>query len=50
VLSYSGTIDDSPGDPGSVQDEFLRKVLTALGSGGSVDVPKTKAFGCTIKS
>lgn len=49
TLVYVGTIDDSPGDPGNVKAEYLRDALTAIAGGGNVAVPKTKAFGCTIK-
>lgn len=49
TLVYAGTIDDSPGDPGNVQKTYLKDVLDALQTGGNVPVPKTKAFGCTIK-
>ncbi|RMH52269.1 MAG: thioredoxin family protein [Bacteroidetes bacterium] len=49
TLVYVGTIDDSPGDPGNVQKTYLKDVLDALQAGQSVAVPKTKAFGCTIK-
>lgn len=48
-LAYVGTIDDSPGDPGNVTSEYLRQALDGLTGGGSVPLPKTKAFGCTIK-
>ena len=48
-LVYVGTIDDSPGDPGSVEAQYLRDALNAIAGGGNVGVPKTKAFGCTIK-
>jgi len=48
-LVYAGTIDDSPGDPGNVQNTYLSDVLEQLTGGGDVSVPKTKAFGCTIK-
>lgn len=49
VLVYAGTIDDSPGDPGNVQETFLRDALQAVAAGSDVAVPQTKAFGCTIK-
>jgi thiol-disulfide isomerase/thioredoxin len=49
TLVYVGTIDDSPGDAGNVTDRYLRQTLDALLGGSSVPVPKTKAFGCTIK-
>lgn len=48
-LVYVGTIDDSPGDPGNVKENYLDATLQAILSGSSVPVPKTKAFGCTIK-
>lgn len=49
TLVYTGTIDDSPGDPGNVQKTYLKDVLDALQAGQEVAVAKTKAFGCTIK-
>lgn len=48
-LVYVGTIDDSPGDPGNVQNTYLADALGALVGGGQIPVAKTKAFGCTIK-
>lgn len=48
-LVYVGTIDDSPGDPGNVKESYLKQALDAVVGGSSVPVPKTKAFGCTIK-
>lgn len=48
-LAYVGTIDDSPGDPGNVKEEYLRDALNAVLAGSEVAIPKTKAFGCTIK-
>ncbi len=49
ALVYVGTIDDSPGDPGSVEEQYLRAALNAVGNGSNVAVPRTKAFGCTIR-
>jgi hypothetical protein len=49
ALVYVGTIDDSPGDPGNVQKTYLKDALNELVAGSSIAVPKTKAFGCTIK-
>lgn len=49
TLIYVGTIDDSPGDAGNVTDRYLRQTLDALLGGSNIPVPKTKAFGCTIK-
>lgn len=49
MLVYVGTIDDSPGDAGNATEPYLRRSLEALVAGNSIPVPKTKAFGCTIK-
>lgn len=49
TLVYTGTIDDSPSGPEGVTKTYLADVLEALTSGGEVPVPRTKAFGCTIK-
>lgn len=48
-LVYVGTIDDSPGDPANVKQRYLNEALDAVLGGSNVAVPKTKAFGCTIK-
>lgn len=48
-LVYVGTIDDSPGDPSNVGEQYLEDALAAVVGGSGVPVPKTKAFGCTIK-
>lgn len=48
-LVYVGSIDDSPGDPGNVQRNYLRDVLDAVIAGNQVEVAQTKAFGCTIR-
>ncbi len=48
-LVYVGTIDDSPGDPSNVKEHYLRQALDAVLGGSGVPVPRTKAFGCTIK-
>lgn len=50
ALVYVGAIDDSPGDPNNVQEHYLRDALNSISSGSSVSVPRTKAFGCTIKA
>ena len=49
TLVYTGTIDDSPGDPANVQKTYLRDVAEALVNGTNPDVTPTKAFGCRIK-
>lgn len=48
-LIYTGTIDDSPGDPGNVTENFLEDVLTAVGGGSKAPVSRTTSFGCRIK-
>lgn len=49
TLVYTGAIDDSPSDPERTKTAYLREALTALTSNQEIDVPQTKAFGCTIK-
>lgn len=48
-LVYVGTVDDSPGDPGNVSRSYLTSALDAVLGGQNVQVPQTKAFGCTIR-
>ncbi|MFW5955316.1 MAG: redoxin domain-containing protein [Rhodothermales bacterium] len=48
-LVYVGSIDDSPGDPGNVERQYLRDALQALLNDAAVEVAKTKGFGCTIR-
>ncbi len=48
-LVYVGAIDDSPGDPGDVEETYLEDALQALAAGEAVPVTETKAFGCRIK-
>jgi thiol-disulfide isomerase/thioredoxin len=50
ALVYSGTVDDSPGDAGNVQQRYLRDALDAALNGQPVAVGRTKAFGCTIRT
>ncbi len=49
TLVYTGTIDDSPGDPGNVEKTYLQDVIVALAGGTNPDVTPPKAFGCRIK-
>ncbi len=49
ALVYKGAIDDSPGDPNSVQAAYLADALAALVQGTAVPVPQTAAYGCMIK-
>jgi thiol-disulfide isomerase/thioredoxin len=50
TLVYTGTIDDSPGDPDNVSQTYLRDALAALAAGEEVPVGQTKAFGCMLKA
>jgi peroxiredoxin len=45
---YQGRIDDSRREE-DVKSQDLKKALNEIINGKSVSVPKTKAFGCTIK-
>lgn len=49
TLVYTGTIDDSPGDPANVEKTYLRDVVEMMANGENPDVTTTKAFGCRIK-
>ena len=49
TLSYTGTIDDSPGDPGNVNENYLEEALDAVAQGEEVSTSTTKPFGCMIK-
>ena len=48
-LVYRGAIDDSPGDPESVQENYLLEAIAAVASGETPATSSTRAFGCTIK-
>lgn len=48
-LVYSGAIDDSPADAGSIQEAYLESVMAALAEGRAPNVPSTRAFGCRIR-
>lgn len=48
-LVYEGTVDDSPSDPGLVEEPYFENALDELIADIPITVQKTKAFGCTIK-
>ncbi len=49
TLVYEGTVDDSPADPGQVEEQYFRDAMNQLIAGTQIAVQKTNAFGCTIK-
>ncbi|MCP9199973.1 thioredoxin family protein [Gramella sp. GC03-9] len=50
VLRYHGAIDDSPRDPGSVDEKFVEKAIQSMEKGGQPEPASTKAVGCSIKT
>ncbi|MUP47434.1 thioredoxin family protein [Gramella sp. BOM4] len=50
TLRYHGAIDDSPRDPGNVEEKFLEKAIKAIEDGKQPEPATTKAVGCSIKT
>lgn len=51
TLIYTGSMDDSPGDPGKVTKTYLADAFSAMsGSGEMASLGVTKPFGCMIKA
>ena len=48
IIRYHGSIDDSQNEA-RIRTRGLRNALDALLAGNPVELPHTKAFGCTIK-
>jgi hypothetical protein len=48
-LVYHGAIDDSPGDPSTVQRHHLREAIDEMVAGKSVTVKETRSVGCSIQ-
>ena len=48
-LIYKGAIDDSPGDPSQVQDNYVEHVIRFLVGGKALSNQETRAFGCQIR-
>jgi hypothetical protein len=48
-LVYHGAIDDNAKKPEEVKAQYLGDALNAVANGGSIELAKTKALGCTIK-
>lgn len=49
VVQYIGAIDDNYSDPSLVKTYYVENAVDTLLNGGSVEVNKTKAIGCSIK-
>ena len=50
ALVYTGSLDDSPGDPDKVTKKYLSDAVAAVKAGNAVTLGVTKPFGCMIKS
>lgn len=51
ALIYTGSLDDSPGDPDKVSKTYLVDAFQAMTGGGQVaNLGVTKPFGCMIKA
>ena len=50
TLRYEGAIDDSASDPAAVQKAYLRDAMDRSIAGLPIEVEKTNAFGCTVKT
>lgn len=48
-VSYIGAIDDSPQDPGAVNEKYLEMAIKAVDGGTTPKYTTTKAIGCSIK-
>ncbi|HEV3413602.1 MAG TPA: thioredoxin family protein [Puia sp.] len=49
ILVYHGAIDDSPGDPSTVQRHHLREAIDEMVAGKPVTVKETRSVGCSIQ-
>lgn len=50
TLRYEGALDSSPADPSRVDDPYLRNAMDLVLAGQNVEVQRTNALGCTVKS
>lgn len=48
-LVYQGAVDDNAKDAAGVEAHYLNEALTALSKGEKIEMPMTKAVGCSIK-
>jgi peroxiredoxin len=49
IVKYIGAIDDNVEDASAVKVKFLENAITSLENGQEIEVPLTKAIGCSIK-
>jgi peroxiredoxin len=49
VLVYQGALDDSPLGRGSKRIPYIENALDSLKKGNPISVPKSKAYGCSVK-
>jgi peroxiredoxin len=49
VLVYQGALDDAPLGRGSKRIPYVENALDALKNGNPISVPKSKAYGCSVK-
>ncbi len=50
IVRYIGAIDDNSRNASAVQTKFLENAINALRKGNPIEIPTTKAIGCSIKS
>lgn len=50
IVRYIGAIDDNSRNASAVKTKFLENAIDALRKGEAIEVPTTKAIGCSIKS
>ncbi len=48
-LVYKGAMDDSPSDPKSAKNIYLKDAMAKMLSGTTIDPAETKSVGCSIK-
>jgi len=49
IVRYIGTIDDNYQDAGAVETRYVEDAVDAMLQGQKIEVPTTRAIGCSIK-
>lgn len=49
IVRYIGTIDDNYQDAGAVETRYVEDAVDAMLQGKKIEVPTTRAIGCSIK-